>query len=457
MTWSPPALPTRAGLKQLTENIAGRATGRAWTDARPPREVVPGNPLRALISPVLWRASIHLVLDGLVALAGVVVLLVLVVAVCLAPAGLVGLPVTVAVGWALFRLAAVERARFAVTCGLELDELPTPVWSWRLARTLQSLVQNRCTWRLIGYFVLLMPVAVITVVGVALTWAVPLTLGLLPAYYRGLPGGQAQIGPFLVDSFPRALLVALVALLVGAVFSPLIVKLLLALDTALAVALLSRPRDMELEQRVIDLTESRARVMEAAEAERKRIERDLHDGAQQRLVAMSITLGRVSSRLKKSGDHETGKMVEDVRRETLSTIAELRNLARGLHPPVLTDRGLEGSLAAVAALAPVPVRLDVQVEPRPSPAIEAVAYFTVTEALTNVAKHAQATRAWVEIRREGDRLDVRVGDDGRGGADRAAGTGLTGLADRVSGVDGRFRLSSPVGGPTVIEVELPCG
>ncbi|WP_254552480.1 sensor domain-containing protein [Kitasatospora sp. MMS16-BH015] len=437
----------------MTENIAGPAPGMA----RPDREAVPGNPLRALASPALWRASIHLVLDGLVALAGLVVLVVLVVAVCLAPTGLVGLPLTVVAGWALFRLAAVERARFAVTCGLELDELPAPVSSWRLAKSLQSLVHNLCTWRLIGYFVLLMPVAVVTVVGVALVWAVPLTLVLLPAYYRGLPGGQAQLGPFLVDSLPRALLVAAVALLVGAVVSPLLVRLLLALDTALAVALLSRPRGLELEQRVIDLTESRARVLDAAEAERRRIERDLHDGAQQRLVAMSITLGRVSSRLKKSGDHETGKLVEEIRRETLATIAELRNLARGLHPPVLTDRGLAASLSAVAALAPVPVRLDVLVEPRPAAGIEAVAYFTVTEALTNVAKHARATRAWVEIRREGSRLDVRVGDDGRGGADPGAGTGLTGLADRVSGVDGRFRISSPVGGPTVIEVELPCG
>ncbi|MBW8799049.1 MAG: sensor domain-containing protein [Streptomyces sp.] len=457
MTWSPPALPTRAGLKQLTENIVGRATGRARTDARPPHEMVPGNPLRALASPVLWRASIHLALDGLVALAGLAVLVVLVVALCLAPVGLVGLPLTVAAGWALFRLAAVERARFAVTCGLELDELPAPVCSWRLAKSLQSLVHNLCTWRLIGYFVLLTPVAVVTVVAVALIWAVPLTLVLLPAYYRGLPGGQAQLGPFVVDSLPRALLVAAVALLGGAVLSPLIVKILLALDTALAVALLSRPRGLELEQRVNDLTESRARVVDAAEAERKRIERDLHDGAQQRLVAMSITLGRASSRLKKSGDHETNKLVEDARRETLSTIAELRNLARGLHPPVLTDRGLEAALSAVAALVPVPVRLDVLVEPRPSSTIEAVAYFTVTEALTNVAKHAHATRAWVEIRREGARLDIKVGDDGRGGADLAAGTGLTGLADRVSGVDGRFRLSSPVGGPTVIEVDLPCG
>ncbi|MFJ3644141.1 sensor domain-containing protein [Streptomyces sp. NPDC090108] len=167
MTWSPPALPTRAGPKQLTETIAGRATGRARTDARPPREVVPGNPLRALTSPALWRASIHLALDGLVALAGLAVLVVLVVAVCLAPAGLVGLPLTVAAGWAMFRLAAAERARFAVTCGLELDGLPAPVASWRLAKSLQSLVHNSCTWRLIGYFVLLMPLAVVTVAWVA--------------------------------------------------------------------------------------------------------------------------------------------------------------------------------------------------------------------------------------------------------------------------------------------------
>ncbi|MEV7022279.1 sensor domain-containing protein [Kitasatospora sp. NPDC093558] len=432
-------------------------TGTARTDARRPREVVPGNPLRALASPVLWRASIHLVSDGLVAAAGLAVLVALGVAVCLVPVGLVGVPLMVAAGWALFRLAAVERARFAVTCGLELDELPSPAWSWRLYAPLLSLVRNLCTWRLVGYFLLLMPVAVVTVVGVALVWAVPLTLVLLPAYYRLLPGGQAAFGTFVVGDLPRALLVAAVALLVGALLSPLVVKLLMALDIALASALLSRPRGMQLQQRVDDLTKSRARVVDAAEAERKRIERDLHDGAQQRLVAMSITLGRASSRLKKSGDVETNKLVEDVRRETLSTITELRNLARGLHPPVLTDRGLEAALSAVAALAPVPVRLDVQVEPRPASTIEAVAYFTVTEALTNVAKHAQATRAWVEIRREGDHLDVRVGDDGRGGADLAAGTGLSGLADRVSGVDGRFRISSPVGGPTVIEVELPCG
>ncbi len=441
----------------MTENIAGRTTGTARTDARPPREVVPGNPLRALVSPVLWRASVHLVSDALMALAGLAVLVTLSVSVCLVPVGLVGVPLTVAAGWALFQLAAVERARFAVTCGLELDELPPPLWSWRLPKSLLSLARNPCTWRLIGYFVLLMPLAVATLATVAVVWAVPLTLLLLPAYYRLLPGGQAAFGSFVVGDLPRALLVAAVALLVGSVVSPLIVKLLLALDAALATALLSRPRGMKLEQRVNDLTRSRARVVDAAQAERKRIERDLHDGAQQRLVAMSITLGRASSRLRKSGDLETNKLVEDVRRETLSTITELRNLARGLHPPVLTDRGLEAALSAVAALAPVPVRLDIQVEPRPAATVEAVAYFTVTEALTNVAKHARATRAWVEIRREGSRLEVRVGDDGRGGADLAAGTGLTGLADRVSGVDGRFRMSSPVGGPTVIEVELPCG
>ncbi|GAA3036693.1 hypothetical protein GCM10020000_12910 [Streptomyces olivoverticillatus] len=231
----------------------------------------------------------------------------------------------------------------------------------------------------------------------------------------------------------------------------------MALDLALGRALLSRPRGMELVQRVKDLTESRAKVVDAAEAERKRIERDLHDGAQQRLVAMSITLGRATSRLKKSGDETTQKLVEDVRRETLHAITELRNLARGLHPPVLTDRGLEAALSAVAALAPVPVRLDVQVDPRPSATVEAVAYFMVTEALTNVAKHANASRAWVEIRRDDDQLNIKIGDDGQGGADPTRGSGLADLEGRVSGVDGRLRISSPVGGPTVIEVDIPCG
>ncbi|WP_416237111.1 sensor histidine kinase [Streptomyces sp. RB17] len=239
--------------------------------------------------------------------------------------------------------------------------------------------------------------------------------------------------------------------------SPLLVRALLAVDTALARTLLAPPRDLELSQRVEELTESRAQLVAAVEAERRRIERDLHDGAQQRLVAVSMALGRAVSRLRRSGDDGTRQIVEQARADAREAITELRDLARGLHPPVLTDRGLAAALSAVAARAPVPVTVDVQVEPRPSAAVEAVAYFVVTEALTNVAKHAQADRAWVEIRRSGDRLTVTIGDDGRGGADPGGGSGLAGLAARVAGVDGRLNVTSPPGGPTLIKVDMQCG
>jgi len=206
-----------------------------------------------------------------------------------------------------------------------------------------------------------------------------------------------------------------------------------------------------------ELITSRARIVAASDEVRRRIERDLHDGAQQQLVAMQMTLGRLRSRMKAADDPESIALIDEARREARQAIGELRDLTRGLHPPVLTDRGLDAALSAIAARSPIPVAVDVAVSPRPSITVEAIAYFVVAEALTNVAKHAQATRATVTIRRVADRLLVIVGDDGRGGADPALGSGLAGLADRVSGVDGTLRVNSPIGGPTVVEVELPCG
>ncbi|MFG2720102.1 sensor domain-containing protein [Streptomyces sp. NPDC048416] len=410
-----------------------------------------------MTSAALWRAGAHLAMDGVVAVAGLVVLTVLGTGLCALPIGLVGLPVTVAAAWALHRLAAFERTRFSVACGVTLTEPPQPPWSWRSLRTVVEIVRSRCTWHLVGYFVLLLGVSWVTTLGVALIWALPLVLALLPVYRGFLPTGEAGFGAWLVSGFPTSLLVSVMAALFGAFASPALVRALMALDLALGTALLSRPRGTELADRVKVLTESRARVVDAAAAERKRIERDLHDGAQQRLVAMSITLGRATSRLRKSGDEATKQLVEDARRETLEAVRELRDLARGLHPPVLTDRGLEAALSGVAALAPVPVRLDVRVDPRPSPTVEAVAYFIVAEALTNVAKHAHASRAWVEVRRDAGHLRMRIGDDGQGGADPARGSGLTGLAGRALAVDGRLHIDSPAGGPTVIGVDLPCG
>lgn len=415
-------------------------------------------PYRGPVAPDLWRAGAHLATDGLAALAGLAVLLTLVLGICLLPVALTGLPVVLLAGRALHLLAAAERARHAATGGPDLPAPPLPALSASAPlRSARALATDRGTRRQAGYFLALLPLSVLTNGGAVLAWALPLTLTALPAYWSRLPDGHAVLGPLTVDSTGTALLVALAAALTGFFLAPPAVRSLRALDTSLARTLLAPPRDQQLTRRVEELTESRAQLVRAVEEERRRIERDLHDGAQQRLVALSMTLGRAVSRLRKSGDDDTRQIVEQARADARAAIAELRDLARGLHPPVLTDRGLEAALSAVAARSPVPVRLDVRAEPRPPAAVESVAYFVVSEALTNVAKHARARNAWVEIRRAGDRLTVTIGDDGRGGADPAGGSGLSGLAGRVAAVDGRLRVTSPAGGPTLIEVDVQCG
>jgi signal transduction histidine kinase len=242
-------------------------------------------------------------------------------------------------------------------------------------------------------------------------------------------------------------------LLLGA---PSVVRALTLMDVAVARGLLGRYSSRELTERVDELERSRRRAMDAAEAERRRIERDLHDGAQQRLVALAMTLGRAKSRYGREPEN-IGPLLDEAHHEAKQAVAELRDLTRGIHPPVLADRGLDAALSALAARAPVPVTVTVEMPVRPSQTVEAIAYFVVAEALTNVAKHADAHRASVHVRRVGDTLRVIVADDGRGGADPAGGSGLRGLADRVSGIDGRLTVASPPGGPTTLTVELPCG
>ncbi|MDQ1682184.1 MAG: hypothetical protein QOH99_725, partial [Frankiaceae bacterium] len=209
-------------------------------------------------------------------------------------------------------------------------------------------------------------------------------------------------------------------------------------------------------ERVGELEVTRRRAVDAAEAERRRIERDLHDGAQQRLTSLAMTLGRAQVKLRDSDDAAVRGLIDDAHRDAKEAIVELRDLTRGLHPPVLTDRGLDAALSALAARAPIPVAVSADIGDRPSRTIEAIAYFVVSEALTNIAKHAQATCASVVVRRLNGQLRIDVTDDGRGGAAASEGSGLAGLADRVRSVDGRLAISSPTGGPTVLTVELPC-
>jgi signal transduction histidine kinase len=214
-------------------------------------------------------------------------------------------------------------------------------------------------------------------------------------------------------------------------------------------------RERELTERVETLTETRRGALDVQAAELRRIERDLHDGAQARLVALSMQLGRAEEGL--ADRPEVAALVRQAREEATAANAELRDLARGIAPPVLSDRGLAAAADALGSRAPVPVTVDAMLARRPPPVVESAAYFVVAESLTNVAKHAPEARATVTIRLVDDTLDVVVADDGPGGVDLAAGSGLEGLRRRVAALDGEMSVSSPPGEGTRIEVRLPCG
>jgi len=209
-----------------------------------------------------------------------------------------------------------------------------------------------------------------------------------------------------------------------------------------------------LRERVDDLRDARERIIEAADAERRRIERNLHDGAQQRMVGVALTLGLAESQLERD-PASAARLIAQAREEAQLAVKELRELARGIHPALLSDRGLGPALEALAARAPVPVEVR-GVPERPLPReIEAAAYFCTAEALTNVAKYAQASAAFVDVSVVGDRLRVHVHDDGVGGADPSSGSGLRGLRDRVDALDGRLEIDSPPGAGTRVTVEVP--
>ncbi|WP_113705533.1 sensor histidine kinase [Nonomuraea lactucae] len=334
----------------------------------------------------------------------------------------------------------VQRSRFAAFLDVRIPPVPA-LASWR----------DSATWRQAGYHLLSPVVSAVSAAPVALAWSgavVGLTAFVQP---------ELQPPPMVFPFDLRNPVVAGVYVAIGAVLlllAPILARAMATLDLSVARVMLG-PSRHELGRRIETLTESRAGVIDAADTERRRIERDLHDGAQQRLVSLAMNLGLARATLTDLPEPARAA-IEQAHEEAKQALKELRDFVRGLHPAVLNDQGLDAALSGVAARAPFPVRLRVDLERRPSPTIEAVAFFIVSETLTNIAKHAAATKAEVTVTRERDRLRVLVHDDGCGGATLEAGTGLRGLAQRIGAVDGRFRLTSPFGGPTTIEVDLPC-
>ena len=219
--------------------------------------------------------------------------------------------------------------------------------------------------------------------------------------------------------------------------------------------LLAPSRTEHLERRVQTLAETRAESVDFSAAELRRVERDLHDGAQARLVALGMSLGMAEKIL--DGDPDAAKQwLREARSTTTSALADLRTVVRGIHPPVLADRGLVGAVQALALDMPIPVLVTVSMAGRPPAPVETAAYFAIAECLANVGRHSSSQRAWVELTHTDGVLSVAVGDDGVGGASLDAGTGLAGVARRLAAFDGTLSVSSPPGGPTVIRMEVPC-
>jgi signal transduction histidine kinase len=372
---------------------------------------------------------------------------------------LVGLPLLGVTVWLAHWFGRAERARFAFLTGRQIPAWPAPGsagragFRWGIIPRWRMWTQS-ATWAELGYALLRLPVSAVMAAISVLAWALGLVLVFLPSYARSLPSGGPAIGDTVLHTRAQLSLSVLIGVLV-LLAAPQLTRGLAIADTALARLLLGPRRD--LAARVTELEISRERVVDAAEAERRRIERDLHDGAQQRLVALAMELGRAKAKFADDID-AARELVDQAHAQAKEALTELRNLVRGVHPPVLTDRGLDAALSGLAALCPVPVDVHVDVPVRPKSSVEAVAYFMVAEALTNVAKHSRASHAKVVVEGHGypGTLTVMISDDGIGGADITS-PGLSGLADRVSGVDGRLSVESPVGGPTIIAAELPCG
>jgi signal transduction histidine kinase len=399
-----------------------------------------------------WGAAAYVALSGAIGTFSFIFALVgICVGTPLLIVALAGLPIL----WVVFAfnhlLAKVERNRAASLLGVDFPVRRTPR-EGSPARRMFTWMGSRGCWLELTYSLVALPL--VGWLGGFLAfcaWGGGLAFLSFPAWGWAAAGEGSVLG--LDIGFAASSVVHVVAGLALLCAAPWVTRGVAAVQVAMA-RLLLEPSDRErLTARVDTLEQTRAGMVAAADAERRRIERDLHDGAQQRLVALAMTLGRA----KAAEDPDSAReLLDEAHRESKEALAELRNLARGIHPAVLTDRGLDAAVSALAARCPVPVAVEVDLDGRrAAPAVEAIAYFVVAEALTNLAKHSGATRARLEVRIAGGELSIEVSDNGRGGAN-VNGSGLRGLRDRVQAVDGILMVVSPPGEGTTLRVELPC-
>ena len=444
----------------------------------PPIQVRSPNPIvRALRAPFelrTWKETTHLLLNMPVGIATFTIIVTGLATGFGLLITLIGIPILIGMLYVSRAMGWFERGRAKVLLDLDVPSPyrpapPRDTW-WR---PFVSKVTDPATWTEIVYHLLLLPIGVVTftlaftfwVLGLSMLFA-PLLSFLLPGNVQVIdgwvkiamtasPNSQIYVGTvgsdrWVIDTPWEFAVISLVGAVV-LLLTPWIVRGLATANRALVRGMLGR----DLTARLQTVTASRDAAVDLAAQDRRQIERDLHDGVQQRLVSLAMDLGRAKEKLD-TDPNQAKELVDEAHEEAKRAITEVRDLARGIHPAVLTDRGLDAALSALAARSTVPVDVRVDVAERPPASVEAAAYFVVSEALANVAKHAKATSATVTVRRSGDRLTVQVQDDGVGGATIAEGSGLAGLRDRVGALDGELHLLSPDGGPTVLMAELPC-
>jgi signal transduction histidine kinase len=365
---------------------------------------------------------------------------------------LIGFPILLLTVLVNRGLANVERQRAALVLGEPIPSRYKRAESGTIWARLKAVATDPATWKDGIWMVMMLPLGILGFVVAVTSWAVVLALLTQPVWWKAAThsGGHIDIVVFSIHSWPASILAFVLGLLL-IVPAAALCRGTASLIVSAARALLS---PAEVVRRVDELTASRAGAVDAQAAELRRIERDLHDGAQARLVALAMDLGLAREKLAGEDTDAAAGLVAEAHDEAKRALVELRDLARGIHPAVLTDRGLPAALPALAGRCAVPVALDVELRERLPAPIEAAAYFVVAEALTNVSKHSGASHAEVRVRRLGDRLVVEVWDDGAGGAD-PEGNGLAGLAGRVGAFDGRLSVDSPSGGPTLLRAELP--
>jgi signal transduction histidine kinase len=366
---------------------------------------------------------------------------------------LIGIPVLIGAMWAWRWLAELERRLIGRLLGVDIPSpyRPDPQGG-RWWRRVAARLSDPATWKDLAFLLLQLPLGIVSFTITVTVLGFGLGLLFAPAYYWALGDGD-WIAGLQVDT----LIEALAAVPVGALILVLGIPGLSALGRLygwLAAQLLGSNADPELTAQVHELQDARSRIIAAADAERRRIERDLHDGAQQRLVALALNL-RMAEQRAADGDPAAAALVRQAGEEAQLALKELRDLARGIHPAILTNRGLPAALEDLAARATVPVEVTATPDERLPDPVEAAAYFVVSECLANIGKHAQASSASVAVSVHDGRLSVVVADDGVGGAELGDGSGIQGLVDRVGALSGSLTVESPTGEGTRVVASIP--